>query len=234
VASLAPPVAALRGLSAGSLVEVAVTDPRMEARASKAGLAVARPLVASPACPSRAEMVALGITPQTPGLGTGSCLVAAAGALAITAVAVTVALVASVSGHGEEADMQFAIVESGYVNNVVVANEALADNWVRSATACIGDQYVDGQFVRPAPVQAPVPQSVTMRQCRIALLDAGLLDAVKSSIATMPGTDGERARIDWEYAQEVRRDWPLIGYMAGDLGLTDEQVDGLFMAAAAI
>jgi len=79
-----------------------------------------------------------------------------------------------------------------------------------------------------------VPESVTMRQCRIALLDAGLLDAVQSSIATMPGTDGERARIDWEYAQEVRRDWPLIAYMAGDLGLTDEQVDGLFMAAAAI
>jgi hypothetical protein len=149
-------------------------------------------------------------------------------------VAVTVALVASVFGHGEESDMQFAIVESGYVTNVVVANEALADNWVRSATACIGDQYVDGQFVRPAPVQAPVPQSVTMRQCRIALLDAGLLDAVQSSIATMPGTEGERARIDWEYALEVRRDWPLISYMAGDLGLTDEQVDDLFVAAAAI
>lgn len=79
-----------------------------------------------------------------------------------------------------------------------------------------------------------VPESVTMRQCRIALLDAGLLDAVQSSIATMPGTEGERARIDWEYALEVRRDWPLIAYMAGDLGLTDEQVDGLFMAAAAI
>lgn len=79
-----------------------------------------------------------------------------------------------------------------------------------------------------------IPESVTMRQCRIALLDAGLLDAVKSSIVTMPGTDGERARIDWEYAQEVRRDWPLIGYMAGDLGLADEQVDSLFMAAAAI
>lgn len=83
-------------------------------------------------------------------------------------------------------------------------------------------------------VPAEIPQAVTMRQCRIALLDAGLLDAAKSSIATMPGTEGERARIDWEYAQEVRRDWPLIGYMAGDLGLTDEQVDSLFVAAAAI
>ncbi|GEM_PF-866833 len=96
-----------------------------------------------------------------------------------------------------------------------------------------GGRYVQGWVVAPAPAPA-VPESVTMRQCRIALLDAGLLEAVQSSIATMPGVEGERARIDWEYALEVRRDWPLISYMAGDLGLTDEQVDGLFMAAAAI
>ena len=82
--------------------------------------------------------------------------------------------------------------------------------------------------------RSKVPQTVTMRQARIALLDAGLLEAVQASVATMPGTEGERARIDWEYALEVRRDWPLISYMAGDLGLTDEQVDGLFVAAAAI
>lgn len=79
-----------------------------------------------------------------------------------------------------------------------------------------------------------VPQTVTMRQARNALLDAGLLEAVQASVATIPGAEGERARIDWEYALEVRRDWPLISYMAGDLGLTDEQVDGLFMAASAI
>ncbi len=96
-----------------------------------------------------------------------------------------------------------------------------------------GGRYVQGWVVVPAPAPE-VPQSVTMRQCRIALLDAGLLEAVQSSIATMPGTEGERARIDWEYALEVRRDWPLISYMAGDLGLTDEQVDAMFMAAAAI
>lgn len=82
--------------------------------------------------------------------------------------------------------------------------------------------------------RSKLPQTVTMRQCRIALLDAGLLDAVQSSIATMPGVDGERARIDWEYALEVRRDWPLIAYMAGDLGLTDEQVDALFVTASTI
>lgn len=99
-------------------------------------------------------------------------------------------------------------------------------------------EYIEADWLtmRDDEMRARVeaPQTVTMRQARIALLDAGLLEAVQASVATMPGTDGERARIDWEYAQEVRRDWPLIGYMAGDLGLTDEQVDGLFMAASAI
>lgn len=79
-----------------------------------------------------------------------------------------------------------------------------------------------------------VPESVTMRQCRIALLDAGLLDAVQSSIATMPGADGERARIDWEYALDVRRDWPLINALGSQLGLTEQQIDELFIAAAAV
>lgn len=131
---------------------------------------------------------------------------------------------------------RFAIIENAIVSNIIEADEAFASQIgaIPAGEGAIGDTYVDGQFTRPAPPPPEIPQTVTMRQCRIALLDAGLLDAVKSSIATMPGTDGERARIDWEYAQEVRRDWPLIGYMAGDLGLTDEQVDGLFMAASAI
>jgi len=99
-----------------------------------------------------------------------------------------------------------------------------------------GWSLIDGIWTAPPPAPEPAPpvQTVSMRQCRIALLDAGLLEAVQSSIATMPGVEGERARIDWEYALEVRRDWPLIGYMAGDLGLSDEQVDALFVAAAAI
>lgn len=96
-----------------------------------------------------------------------------------------------------------------------------------------GGRYVQGWVVVPAPAPE-VPQSVTMRQCRIALLDAGLLDAVQSSIATMPGVEGERARIDWEYALDVRRDWPLIDGLGSQLGLTEQQIDELFIAAAAV
>lgn len=79
-----------------------------------------------------------------------------------------------------------------------------------------------------------VPQAVTMRQARLALLAAGKLTTANAAIAAMPGTDGDAARIEWEYAHEVRRDSPLVVGMGAVLGLTDEQMDGLFIAAAAI
>ncbi len=132
--------------------------------------------------------------------------------------------------------MRAHIIDNGIVTNTIEVERldflpGLVD---ASLGGGIGDRYENGEFLPPEPTAPEVPQSVTMRQCRIALLGAGLLESVQSSIASMPGADGERARIDWEYAQEVRRDWPLIAYMAGDLGLSDEQVDGLFMTAATI
>jgi hypothetical protein len=68
----------------------------------------------------------------------------------------------------------------------------------------------------------------------LAGLGAGLLPGVDAAIAAMTGTEGDAARIEWEYAQEVRRDSPLLAGMIAALGLTSEQVDGLFVAAAGL
>jgi len=77
-----------------------------------------------------------------------------------------------------------------------------------------------------------VPAVVTMRQARLALLQAGLLGSVSAAIAAMPGIEGEAARIEWEYAQEVRRDSGLVRLLVGGLGLTDAELDALFTAGA--
>lgn len=83
--------------------------------------------------------------------------------------------------------------------------------------------------------KVPVPDVVTMRQARIALLRAGLLSQVDAAIAAMPAeTGGDEARITWAYGAEVRRDGPLIGQLAPGLGLTDEQIDSLFIEAATL
>lgn len=88
----------------------------------------------------------------------------------------------------------------------------------------------------PAYVPPPsdVPQVVSMRQARLALLGAGALASVNSAIANMAGTDGEAARIEWEYAQEVRRDSPLVQSLVPALGMTDAELDELFTRAATL
>ena len=84
------------------------------------------------------------------------------------------------------------------------------------------------------PPPSKVPTSLSMRQARLALLGAGLLASADAAIAAMPDATGDAARIEWEYAQEVRRDSPLLAGMIAALGLTTEQVNGLFVAAAAL
>jgi hypothetical protein len=77
----------------------------------------------------------------------------------------------------------------------------------------------------------PPLQSVTMRQARLALLQRGLLSEVEALIA---GLADDAARIEWEYATEVWRDNPLFIQAAGALGLSEQQIDQLFLAAAAL
>ena len=78
------------------------------------------------------------------------------------------------------------------------------------------------------------PKAVTMRQARLALLQAGLLSTVNTAVANMPGAAGEAARIEWEYSGEVQRDKALVQALAPVLGLNDAQLDALFMTAAAL
>ena len=77
-----------------------------------------------------------------------------------------------------------------------------------------------------------VPQQVTMRQARLALLQAGLYATVNNTIANLTGDVGDAARIEWEYSQTVQRRYPLIETLSSLLNLTEEQLDTLFIQAA--
>ena len=79
-----------------------------------------------------------------------------------------------------------------------------------------------------------VPDEVTMRQARLALDAAGLLDAAQGVIDALPMPARRRAQIEWEYALSVRRDHPLIALMIAQGLATDVEVDGLFVAAAGV
>ncbi len=93
-----------------------------------------------------------------------------------------------------------------------------------------------GNTPEPAdPIVPVVPQSVTMRQARLALLGIGLLDDVGAAIAAIPDpVQRKAAEIEWEYAQTVDRNSPFTQQMAAGLNLTAEQLDALFTQAAGL
>ena len=79
---------------------------------------------------------------------------------------------------------------------------------------------------------ASIPRAVTMRQARLALLGAGLLSGVDSAISAMPEPTRSAAKIEWEYSQEVQRHNGFVAALGPALGMTDAQIDALFVAAA--
>lgn len=52
--------------------------------------------------------------------------------------------------------MKFAIIENSKVVNVALAEQPLADNWIASETAAIGDEYANGAFTTPTPMVDPL------------------------------------------------------------------------------
>lgn len=84
------------------------------------------------------------------------------------------------------------------------------------------------------PVSSNVPESVTMMQARLSMLNAGILDSVEKAISAIPGDAGKAAAIQWGFATDVRRDWPLVTSLQETLNLSEAQIDDLFIAAASI
>lgn len=80
----------------------------------------------------------------------------------------------------------------------------------------------------------PDAEQVTMRQARLALLEAGKLEAVSAAIDQLPEPDRTKARIEWEFAQDVRKDWPLIQVLAPAIGLDAAALTALFNRAATL
>jgi hypothetical protein len=105
--------------------------------------------------------------------------------------------------------------------------------WAEWSQASQRKLWQDGALVdAPAPVPgpAPVPASITARQARLALLQAGLLDQVDTAVAAA----GRAAQLEWEYATTIDRGSALVEGLAASVPLTEAQLDALFTAAAVL
>ena len=81
----------------------------------------------------------------------------------------------------------------------------------------------------------PVPQSVTRRQALSALLLADKLDSVQPAIDAIPdATQRGLMQIEWDESQTFERTRPALLQMAAALGMTDVELDQLFITAATL
>lgn len=80
-------------------------------------------------------------------------------------------------------------------------------------------------YIVPLPT---IPTTVSPRQARRALLNLNMLDMVEAKVATL----SKEQQIDWEYAIEIKRDNPVLIAAAQEAGVTEQQLDQLFILAA--
>lgn len=117
----------------------------------------------------------------------------------------------------------------GPFNSIAQSEDRWVCDGVEYQFSVIGDATIVGYVAPPSPPPIiEVPQSVSMRQARLALLSADLLASVNSAIAA----GSEAAQIEWEFASEVMRSSPLVSGLASALNLTETQIDGLFVSAS--
>jgi hypothetical protein len=81
-------------------------------------------------------------------------------------------------------------------------------------------------------LKSRLPRVATARQIRLALVDAGLLDSVQTAFEDLSEPLKTKAQIEWEYATEIEKNSPLIQALYPKLGLTEDDLDDLFVAAA--
>lgn len=84
------------------------------------------------------------------------------------------------------------------------------------------------------PNPPPVPVEIAAWRARAVLEKAGMLSAVDAAVAGLTGDAGIEARNAWTANAPLARKGPMVASMAAILGLTSEQLDTMFIAAAAI
>ena len=95
--------------------------------------------------------------------------------------------------------------------------------------AWLSEGNVPDAYVAPAPTP---PQTVTRFQALATLSAAGHLPTIRTYIATLDQNNVQR--LAWENATDWERSSPTLNALATMLGLTDTEVDDLFIAAAQV
>lgn len=123
-----------------------------------------------------------------------------------------------------------AIADRGFSYN----NTTYPPGWLSLATAQDladhGIEAVDVPDPAPEPAEAVVPSEISAAQARVHLRRSGLRDQVEALVAS----SSDEIRDWYEYASVWHRENTNVAAMSSMIGLSSDQVDELFVAAAKI
>jgi hypothetical protein len=82
-------------------------------------------------------------------------------------------------------------------------------------------------------LKSRVPQSITKRQARQELIESGFIGAVEAAIDAIQDPTQKALMLSWwNDSQDYERANPELITMAASIGLTEEQLDAMFLSAS--
>lgn len=130
--------------------------------------------------------------------------------------------------------MRAHLIDNGVVVNTVEVDslDVLPGLVAAQGNEGIGWSFDGHEFTAPPPPPPVIPQSVTMRQARLALHASGLLASVQPAINALPEPQRTQAQIEWDYSNGLERGNAFVATLGAALGLNAAGIDALFVQAA--
>jgi hypothetical protein len=126
----------------------------------------------------------------------------------------------------------------GHVDFTAAASDTMEDHTARvlhllgKDPASILQALCDGTELPPLPPR--IPREIANWRARAVLELSGLLPTVDAAINGMTGPESIVVRHAWNSAAPLARRGPTVAALAPALGLSDEQVDAMFIQAESL
>lgn len=90
-----------------------------------------------------------------------------------------------------------------------------------------GNEWIEDIELKKEYEKSLIPKTITLRQARLYLLSIELLDDLENIIS-----QNRAYQIEWEYANNIERESPLVKILGQALELNDERIDEMFTEAS--